>query len=156
MECPQPNGYIKQVNKSGYFHGGINSNFNLIKCEENIVIQLILQRYILNQYPAYIICLEMERTQAMIHQHLQWTGIRESVQKTVSNCDTCQCKKRRNKNMVNYQIKYLKKYYVINYVQILKTDYVICIKENKVKLNLVFNMINRYHYRLVQNIGIQG
>ena len=32
----------------------------------------------------------MDRTEAMIHQHLYWTDIRDAVWKEVSNCDTSQ------------------------------------------------------------------
>ena len=32
----------------------------------------------------------MDRTEAMIHQDLYCTIIREAVQKEVTNCDTCQ------------------------------------------------------------------
>ena len=39
----------------------------------------------------------MDRTDSMIRQHLYWPDIRDSVQKDVSNCDTCQCTKLSNK-----------------------------------------------------------
>ena len=32
----------------------------------------------------------MDITEAMIHQHLHWTNIIDSVRKEVTNCDTCQ------------------------------------------------------------------
>ena len=38
----------------------------------------------------------MDRTEAMILQHLYWPGIRNAAQKGVTNCDTCQGTKRPN------------------------------------------------------------
>ena len=35
--------YNKSIHKDGYFHGVSNINLNLIMCEDNIVIPLILQ-----------------------------------------------------------------------------------------------------------------
>ena len=45
----------------------------------------------------YILRPVMDRTEALIRQHLYWTDIRDAVQKEVNNCDTCQRKKRSNK-----------------------------------------------------------
>ena len=54
---------IKLVNtKSGSFRGGSNSNFSLIISEDEIVITLIIQRYILNWYHMYILCAVMDIT----------------------------------------------------------------------------------------------
>ena len=39
----------------------------------------------------------MYRTEAMIHQHLYWSDIRDTVWKEVTNCDTCQRAKQSNK-----------------------------------------------------------
>ena len=41
--------------KSGSIHGGINSNFNLIKFKDKIVIPLTLQIYVLNWYHVYLV-----------------------------------------------------------------------------------------------------
>ena len=38
----------------------------------------------------YILHPGMDRTEAMIHQHLYLPDIRDSVRKEVTNCDTCQ------------------------------------------------------------------
>ena len=38
----------------------------------------------------------MDIIKEMIFQHLYWTGIINSVQKEVTNCDSCQRKKRSN------------------------------------------------------------
>ena len=45
-------------------------------------------------YHTYILHPGMDRTEAMIHQHLYWPNIRNSVQTEVSNCDTFQRTKR--------------------------------------------------------------
>ena len=47
----------------------------------------------------------MDRTEAMICQHLYWPGIRPDVQKELNNCDTCQSKKRSNKKYVKLPAK---------------------------------------------------
>ena len=60
----------------------------------------------------------MDIMEAMIRQHLYWPGIRDSVQKEVNNCVTCQRTKRSNKNMVSYQLKKLRKYHGTNSVYI--------------------------------------
>ena len=39
---------------TGYFHGESNIYLNLIKCEDNIVIPSIIQRYILHWYHTYL------------------------------------------------------------------------------------------------------
>ena len=36
-------------------------------------------------------------TEAMIHQHVYWTGIRKPVQKEVTKCDVCQRTNRQTK-----------------------------------------------------------
>ena len=41
--------------KQGYFCGGINDNFNIITCEDNIVITLTLLSYVLNWYHMHIL-----------------------------------------------------------------------------------------------------
>ena len=48
--------------KSDSFCWGSNIYFNLIKCEDKIVIPLILQNYILNCYNMYIFSVVMDRT----------------------------------------------------------------------------------------------
>ena len=40
----------------------------------------------------------MDRTKAINFQHFYCPVIRKSVRKEVTNCDTCQCTKRSNKN----------------------------------------------------------
>ena len=80
--------------KKGYFHGGSIIYPNLIMCEDKVVIPSILQSYVLHWYHTYILHPRMDRTEAMIFQHLYWPGIREAIRKEVTNCDTCQHKKR--------------------------------------------------------------
>ena len=78
----------------GSFRGGSNIHINLIMCEDKIVILSILQSYVLYWYHTYLFHPEMDRMEAMIHQNVYRPGIREAIQKEVTNCNTCQCKKR--------------------------------------------------------------
>ena len=81
-----------------------------------MVIPSILQSYVLHWYHTYLVHIGMDRTEANIFQHLYSTGIRYAVQKEVTNCDTCQLTKLSNKNMVNYQLRKLRKYHGIKSV----------------------------------------
>ena len=56
--------------KSVSICGDSNNNFNIIMCEEKIIIPLILQSYVLNWYHTYILHPGLDRTEAMIRQHL--------------------------------------------------------------------------------------
>ena len=62
--------------RRGYFCGGSNRYFNLIMCEDKIVIQLTLQRYVLNWYHMHIHNQGEDRTEATICQNLYLPGIR--------------------------------------------------------------------------------
>ena len=75
---------------TGYFHGGNNIKLSLITCEDKIFIPTIIQIYILHWYHTYIIRPVIDRTEAMIHQHLYLPVIRYIVPKEVTNCDTFQ------------------------------------------------------------------
>ena len=55
-------------------------------------------------------------TETTILQHLYWPGIRNTVQKEVTNYETVQRTKQSNKNMVKYQLKKMRKYHVTNSV----------------------------------------
>ena len=77
-------------------HGISNIDLKVIKCEDKIFIQLIIQSYELHWYHTYLLHPGMDRTEAMIHLHLYCPGIRIAVWKEVNNCDTCQHKKRSN------------------------------------------------------------
>ena len=81
----------------GSFCGGRNNNLNLITCEDEIVIPSKIQSYVLHWYHKYLLHPVMDRTEAMILQHLYWPDIEYLVQREVSNCDTCQRTKRPNK-----------------------------------------------------------
>ena len=81
----------------GFFCGGDYIYLNLIMCKDNMLIPSILKSYVLHGYYRYLIHPGMDITEAMIFQRLYWTVIIESVQKDVTNCDTCQCTKRPNK-----------------------------------------------------------
>ena len=45
----------------------------------------------------YLLHPGMERTEAMILQHLYWPNIRDAVQREVTNCEACQRTKISNK-----------------------------------------------------------
>ena len=45
-------------------------------------------------YHTYLLHLVLDQTEAMIHQHLYWPGIKDSVYREVTYCDTCQHTKR--------------------------------------------------------------
>ena len=83
--------------KDGTYHNflcwGSNIYHNLITCEDKIVLPIILQKYVLNWYHVYLIHPGMDRTEAIIRQHLYWPGIRDAVLKKETNCDTWQIPK---------------------------------------------------------------
>ena len=83
--------------QKGSFLGGSNIYLNFIICDNCIVISSIIPSYILNWYHTYLLHLGMDRTEAMIHQHLYWPGIINAVQKEVTNCDIFQRTKHQNK-----------------------------------------------------------
>ena len=102
--------------KTGSLYGGDNIHINLIKCEDNIVTPLILQSYILHWCHTYLLHPGMDKTEAMIWQHLYCHVITKSVQKEVNNCDTSQHTKRSNIKYGHYQLRKLGKYYTKNSV----------------------------------------
>ena len=81
----------------GSFIGGINIDLKLIMCKDNIVILSKLQSYVLHWYHAYIFHLVMDRTVAIIFQHLYWPDIKYVVREEVTNFDTCQHTKLSNR-----------------------------------------------------------
>ena len=84
-ERTQPNGKYKMgVYNAGSFREVINIYLNLIMCKYKIFILLILQSYVLHWYHTYLLHLVMDRTEAMICQHLYNPIIRKSVQKEVN------------------------------------------------------------------------
>ena len=48
----------------------------------------------------YLLHPGMDKTEAIIHQHLYWPNIIDAIKKEVTNCDTCQHKKISNKKYV--------------------------------------------------------
>ena len=72
------------------FHGGSNININLITCYDKIVILSRFQSYILHWYHTYLLHPVMDRTEAIIFQHLYWPSIIKAVRKELTNCDTSQ------------------------------------------------------------------
>ena len=82
--------YKNDTYHKGSFLGGSNIDIKLIMCKDNIVILSKLQSYVLHWYHAYILHLVMDRTEAIIFQHLYWPDIRYVVWKEVTNCDTFQ------------------------------------------------------------------
>ena len=93
------------------FCGGSNKHLKLIMCKDKVVITPIIQSYVLHWYHAYLLHTGMDRTETMIHQNFYWPGIRYTVWKEVGNCDTLQRTKHTNENMVNYQLRKLRKYH---------------------------------------------
>ena len=61
--------------QKGSFRGGSNIYLNFITCEDNIFIPLILQSFMLHWYHTYLLHPVMDRTEAMIRQHLYWLSI---------------------------------------------------------------------------------
>ena len=74
----------------GYFCGGSNIGIKLITCKYKIVIPSKLRSNVLHMYHTYLLCPGLDRTEAMICQHLYWPDIRYVVQKEVTNCDNFQ------------------------------------------------------------------
>ena len=81
----------------GSFRGSNTIDLKLIRWKDKVVIPSKIQSYVLHWYHMYLLHLGMDRTEAMICQHLYWSDIRDAVQKEVTKCDTCQCTKRSNK-----------------------------------------------------------
>ena len=77
----------------GSFRVGSNINLKLIMCEDEIVILSKIQSYILHWYHTYLLHPGMDRTEAIICQHLYWPVIRTAVRKELTNCDSCQSTK---------------------------------------------------------------
>ena len=77
----------------GSFNERIYINLNLITCEDNIVIPLILQSYVLHWYHTYPLHTRMDRTELTICQNFYWPGIRKDVRKKVNICNTFQHKR---------------------------------------------------------------
>ena len=74
----------------GSFRGGSNFDLKLITCNDNIVIPLKLQSYVLHWYHMYLLHPLMDRTEDKIIQILYWPDIKYAVQKEVTNYETCQ------------------------------------------------------------------
>ena len=102
-------------NKKGSFRG-ILDTIKLVTFKNKIVIPQLLQRYVVKWYHTYILHTGRYRTQAMIHQHFYWPGIRKNARKEVTKCDVCQLTKRSTKITVKHLLNYQKKYHGINYV----------------------------------------
>ena len=71
------------------FCGGQNT-IKLVTYKYKIVLPQKVQKYVMIWYHIYLLCNRLDKTEAMIHQHLYWPGIREVVQKEVTRCDMCQ------------------------------------------------------------------
>ena len=80
--------YKESKYHTGYFCGGGNVNLNLISCGGKVFIAEILKSYVLYCHHTYLLDPGMDRTVAMIIQHLHWPGIRKFVQEKVSKCHT--------------------------------------------------------------------
>ena len=56
--------------KSGSYHEVSNKTFNIIMCEDKIVIPLIPQKYVLSWYSVYLLNPGLDIIEAIICQHL--------------------------------------------------------------------------------------
>ena len=72
------------------FCGGSIINLNLIRCYDKIFILWRFQSYVLHWYHTYLLHSGMDRTEAIICQHLYWPIIRKAVRKELSNSDIFQ------------------------------------------------------------------
>ena len=66
---------IRAKYKDGAYHkgslcGGNNGDLNLKPCKDKIVIPSKLQSYAVHWYHTYLLHPVMDRTEAMIHQHI--------------------------------------------------------------------------------------
>ena len=85
----------------------------------------------------------MDRTEAMINQHLYCPDIRDAVRKEVHNCDTCKCTKQTNKKYGKLRPKVAEKIQTNKLCVYLIEPYDIRRKGKKGNLNLkVVTMID--------------
>ena len=70
------------------------STIKLITYKDKIVIPRLLKKYVVKLYHTYLLHPVLDRTEAIIHQHLYYPGIREAVYIEVMKCDVCQRTKR--------------------------------------------------------------
>ena len=81
-QCKYPSLMARYNNckyKTGSFCIRSNINIDLITCYVNIVIQLILQSYVLHWYQIHILSSVMDRAKTMIRRHLYWPIIGYAV-----------------------------------------------------------------------------
>ena len=79
------------------FCEGINDNIILKTRKDKIFKPSKLQIYVLHWYHKYLLHSGMDRTEAMIFQHLYWLDIRNAARKEGSNCDNFRLTKTPNK-----------------------------------------------------------
>ena len=77
----------------GYFRRG-RSTIPIITYKDNIFIPQKLQKYVVKWYHTYLLRPGLDKTEAMIFQHLYWPGIKYAVYIEVTYRDTYQCAKR--------------------------------------------------------------
>ena len=78
----------KRKIQKGYFRVGRNYIY-LVTHQDKIVIPQKLQKYIINWYHTYLLHPRLDRTEAMIHQHLFWTDIVPAIRKYVKHYYLC-------------------------------------------------------------------
>ena len=61
-----------------------------------IVIPSILQNYVLYWYHLYLLHSGMDRTEAIVHQHVYFPGIIHATRRELTNCNTSQRTKQSN------------------------------------------------------------
>ena len=82
--------YTTGTYQNGSFCRGTNIDLKIITCNNKIVTSSKLQSYVVHWYHTYLLHPVMDRTEAMIRQHLYWPDIRDSVWKERTNYDTFQ------------------------------------------------------------------
>ena len=92
------------------FLGVSHIYLNLITCDYNIVILSILQSYALHWYHMYLLHPVMDKTEAIIFQHLYWPVIIEAVWKNVKIATLVNIQNNQIRYMGNYQLSNLEKY----------------------------------------------
>ena len=100
---------IKRKIEKWSFCGGHNP-INMVTYQNKIVVPQKLQKYVIHWCHTFLLHYGLDRTEAMIRQHLFWTGIREAVRNEFKNCDSCQCNKKVNKKMVKYALSWWTKH----------------------------------------------
>ena len=77
-----------EYTKDCFFRGW--STIDLITYKDKIGLPQKLQKYLVKWYHTYLLHPVLDRTEAIIIQHLYLTGIKDSVYREFTFCDICQ------------------------------------------------------------------